>query len=151
MGSLHASGVPVVAKNSNSFRKRDVRITRESSRNDTIAVVVSAPVTRTITSGSIVRDNGTVVYYEDLVWGAYLMGRSNMARVASKDGVARSIIVDLDGANLSREVIPTGLGNKIPQVSIRHLGNTLVEENSVRDNIIVRHPDSGVFDPGWSV
>ncbi len=151
MGSLNASGIPIAAKNSNTFRKRDVRITRESSKNDTIAVVVSTPVNRTITSGSIIRDNGSVVYNEDLVWGVYMQGRTNTARVASKAGLARSIVVELDGANVSREVIPTGLGAPTPQLTIRHLGNTVVEENSIRDLVITRHPDSGVFDPGWSV
>lgn len=151
MGSLNASGIPIVAKNSNTFRKRDVRITRESSKNDTIATVVSTPVTRTITSGSIVRDNGVVVYNEDLVWGVYMQGRTNTARVASKAGVTRSVVVDLDGGNLSREVIPTGLGAPTPQLSIRHEGNTVVESNSIRDLVIIRHPDSGVYDPGWSV
>ena len=62
MGSLPASGIPVVTKQSVTFRKMDIRIKSTDSRDDVVTVVTSnRPVlSRPIGSGSIVRQSGVV-------------------------------------------------------------------------------------------
>ena len=147
MGSLNHSNIPIVGKQNITFRKRDIRITKEASLNDTIANAVTVPHVRTITSGSIVRANGAVEYYEDKVWGAYMMGRSNQARIASAVGLSRSVVVDLVADTIA--VVPTGLAPHTPQISHRNLGDMIVEENSVGDLILARISGVGVFEPGF--
>ena len=90
MGSLSASGIPVVTKQNRTFRKGyNDRLYRVDSVDDTETDIVDvAPDTvRAIGSGSIVRDDNvnpaTVDYYENRVWGLYMGGRSSSARIPS--------------------------------------------------------------------
>lgn len=151
MGSLSGSGIPVVGKNNHTFRKRDILITSAESTDDTVTTIVDSPVIRTITSGSIVRDDGvtgTVDYYEDLVWGVTRMGRTCLERVASCSSCARTGVVDLAG-NETQAVIPTSLEPHTPQISMRHLGDTIQHGQAVGDTIVERIPNSGVYDEGF--
>ena len=113
MGSLSASGVPVVAKTSTSFRKRDKLITSTNSVDDTVTTLVDRrdALHRTIGSGSIVRDNGVVEYTEERVWGVQLFGRSTDARIA-RDG-ARNLSVDIND-NETEAVIEASLVPDVP-------------------------------------
>jgi len=94
MGSLNASGIPVVSKESRTYRKRDNFITVADSTNDSVSTLVSykPDQNRTIGSGSIVRDGGVVEYHEEVVYGIQYESRSSSARIA-RDG-ARDLSVD---------------------------------------------------------
>ena len=146
MGSLSASGVPVVAKTSLSFRKGDVRIKSTNSYTDSTSVVSSyrPENARPIGSGSIVRGNGTVNYAEERVWGVTLMGRTTTARIASDVTNSRNRIVDLDG-NQTHAVIPSGLVPNLPQLGFKHTGERIQVDQSVNDNIDRRILASGLY------
>jgi len=148
MGSLAATGIPVVAKNSNTYRKMSIIINATDSETDVATNIVTADVARTITSGSIVRDDGSVEYYEDLAWGAYLMGRSTMERVASDVGASRDNMVKL-GDNRTIAVVPDSLQPNIPQLGYKHTGDSIQESQSVDDSVVQRIPNSGVYDDGF--
>ena len=148
MGSLNANGIPVVGKTDTTYRKGDIRITRTNSQNDTIANIVTTPVMRTITSGSIVREDGTVEYFEDLVFGVTRMGRTCLERIASDEDCARQVVVDLAG-NQTTVVIETSLQPDTPQLSARHHGDQISIGQAVGDIVVERVPNSGVFDTGF--
>lgn len=146
MGSLPASGIPVVSKQPVTFRKHDIRIKSTDSRDDTVSIVTAnnPELSRPIGSGSIVRPSGDVDYFEELVTGAYLMGRSCQERIASDPACSRSVVVDLgDGQTLS--VVPTGLLPDTPQMHTAHRGELISLANSV-DDTQVRISSSGAFD-----
>jgi len=133
MGSLSASGIPVVAKQPYTFRKRDNFITRTDSRTDSVSGIVTYKPDqhRPIGSGSIVRESGVVDYHEELVVGAYRMGRSSPDRIASAtSGVDRVVVVDLAG-NQTVAVIPPGMASGC--MSVRHTGNKVVRGCSEND------------------
>lgn len=146
MGSLHASGVPVVAKNSETFRLRDgTKIYKTDSRDDTITNVADSSEVRVISSGTIVRDNGTVVYTEDKVWGLYMGGRSNDERVASAVGATRDLDVDkVDMSGVQTiAVIPGTLVPHNAQQDVRQLGGKVTIHQSVGDDLVERVANSG--------
>lgn len=138
MGSLHASGIPVVSKTSTTYIKRDNRITTSDSRDDSYSTLVNdTPETqRAIGSGSIVRDDGTVEYTEEVVWGLQFESRSTSARIA-RDG-ARDLSVD-NNDNETLEVIETSLQPDTPQTTTVHTGNRVVRSNSAQDELIDRN------------
>lgn len=146
MGSLSGSLTPVVPKTSITFRKRPVKITETYSVNDTVGGKVIREDDRAITSGSIVRDDNTVEYIEDLAFGVTMMGRTNIVdRVPSAGNTAsRSVIVDL-GDNQTDAVIPTYLVPDVPQNAARHTGNKVVIGLSVDDSVVERISNSGVY------
>lgn len=148
MGSLAATGIPVVAKNSDTYRKMPVIIHRTDSETDVATNIVTADVARTISSGSIVRDDGTVDYFEDVVWGVSMMGRSTTARVASDVSAVRDNVVKL-GDNITDAVIPGSLAPNKPQLGYRHTGDGIQETQSVDDSVVQRIPNSGVYDDGF--
>lgn len=149
MSSLSGVGVPVVAKTSSSFRKRDVKITQTLSNTDVVTTRESFrdDIQRPITSGSIVRDNGAVVYRQDLVFGDNWMSRNSDTRIASSD-LTKVRTVKLD-SNHDSLVIPTGLGlvGANAQKDVVHTGHKVVRRNSgnVGDPLIDRAPNSGVY------
>jgi hypothetical protein len=123
MGSLNASGVPVVSKTSTTFRNRGGRqIYRTVSTNDTKATIVNSPPVRVLGSGSIVRGNN-VNYYDELSYAVYMMGRSSSERIASEANNPRTAYVEL-GDNQTDAVIPTALDSDIPQIASRHSNRT---------------------------
>lgn len=133
MGSLPASGIPVVAKQPYTFRKRDNFITRTDNRTDSVSGIVTYKPDqhRPIGSGSIVRESGVADYYEELVVGAYRMGRSSEDRIASAtSGVDRVRVVDLAG-NQTIAVIPPGATSGC--MSVRHTGGKIVRSCSKDD------------------
>lgn len=146
MGSLSGNGIPVVSKTPYTFTNQDGRqIVRSNSVDDTDSVLVNnSTPDRTISSGSIVRDNGSVEYVEDKVYGLYMMGRSTDERVASKVGNTRGLDVEL-GDNMTDAVIPEGLTPNVPQIGIKHTGNKIVHNQSVGDTVVERLADSGVY------
>jgi len=146
MGSLSGNGIPVVSKTPYTFTNQDGRqIVRSNSVDDTDAVLVEKTTPdRTISSGSIVRDNGAVEYTEDKVYGLYMMGRSTDERVASKVGNTRNLNVEL-GDNMTDAVIPVGLTPDVPQIGIKHTGNRIVHNQSVDDLVVERLANSGVY------
>ena len=148
MGSLNASGViSVVAKNSHTFRKRDILITRADSKDDTIVNLVTTAVVRTIGSGSIVRDDNfnpaTAEYHEELVFGLQNESRSSSARVA-RTGL-RDLSVPITGSG-TLAVIETSLQPDTPQLWSKHTGNRIVLSQSVGDTTVDRILASGAFD-----
>lgn len=148
MGSLNASGIPVVAKNSETFRLRDgTKIYKTDSRDDTITNVADSSEVRVISSGTIVRDNGTVVYTEDKVWGLYMGGRSNDERVASEVGAVRDLGVDrVDMSGVQTiAVIPESLVPHNAQQDVRQLGNKVTIQQSVGDTLTERVANTGVL------
>lgn len=146
MGSLPASGIPVVAKTSISFRKHDVRIKLTDSVNDTSSGIINFRPSnaRAIGSGSIVRDNGSVEYYEELVFGATRMGRTCQERIASDTGCMRTAVVDLAG-NATTAVIESGLVPNIPQLAHKQLGERIQENQSVDNSVTRRILSSGLY------
>ena len=145
MGSLPASGIPVVRKSSLTFRKHDVRIKATDSRTDSVSGVTNPrAVQRTIGSGSIVRDDGSVEYYEERVWGVTRMGRTCMERIASATGCARVAVVNLAG-NQTTAVIESGLIPNIPQLSQKHTGERIHENQAVGDLVTRRILASGLY------
>lgn len=150
MGSLSATGIFFVSKTNATIRKRDIRITSENAETDTVTNLVTTPHTRAISSGSIIRDDGSVLYTEDKVWGVYRMGRSTTERIASDADASRSIVVDLPPLESGTVVvIPDSLDNDVPQVSLRHTGDKVVKGQAVGDTVVERLADSGVFDTGF--
>ncbi len=137
MGSLSASGIPVVSKESRSYVKRDNRILVSNSIDDSVSILVSdTPETqRPIGSGSIVRDDGTVVYNEEVVWGMQFQSRSSDARIA-RNG-PRNLEVDIND-NETEAVIETSLQPDTPQTTVVHTGNRVVRSNSANDTLIDR-------------
>lgn len=146
MGSLPASGIPVVRKSSLSYRKHDVRIKLTDSVNDTSSGIIDhrASNSRAIGSGSIVRDNNSVEYYEEKVWGATRMGRTSTARIASDTGNARVVIVDL-ADNQTIAVIESGLVPHTPQLAHKHTGERIQENQSVGNLVTRRILASGLY------
>lgn len=148
MGSLPASGIPVVDKYGSaniSYRKHDVRIKLTDSKNDTSSGIISYRPSnfRTITSGSIVRDDGSVDYRQDLVFGVTRMARTAQARIASDTGNVRTAAVDL-ADNQTTAVIESGLVPDIPQIGVKSLGEHLQIAQSVGDTK-TRTPASGLY------
>lgn len=146
MGSLPASGVPVVLKQPVSFRKHDIRIKSTDSRDDSIVVITDnrPALNRAIGSGSIVRNSGVVDYYEEKVAAAYLMGRTTQERIASDPAALREVVVDLNGLE-TLAVIPEGLEPDKPQLHAGHRGNKIGVGNSADDSL-TRVSNSGAFD-----
>ena len=146
MGSLPASGIPVVQKTSLTFRKHDVRIKATNSPDDTITEVTDfrAETQRPIGSGSVVRDDGSVEYAEELVFGVTRMGRTCLERIASATGCARQAVVDLAG-NQTIAVIESGLVPDIPQLSHKQEGLVIQETDAVTDTVLRRIPSSGLY------
>ena len=146
MGSLNASGLPVVAKTTTTFRKQDIRITETDNTTDVVSVVTSnrPSLARTIGSGSIVRDDNisaaTVEYYEEIAYGMQFESRSTSARLA-RDGARDLSVPDTAGA-----LIPTGLLPNTPQEWAYHQGETIVRKDSVTDLVVDRVQGSGAFD-----
>jgi hypothetical protein len=126
MGSLPASGIPVVDKQPVSFRKHGIRIKATDSRDDSVTVVTAnrPELNRPIGSGSIVRDSGVVDYHEELVAGVTRMGRTCYERIASDVNCVRQAFVDLAG-NETTAVIPTGLQPTTPQLWTQHRGEKI--------------------------
>jgi hypothetical protein len=146
MGSLPASGIPVVAKTSLTFRKHDIRIKTTDSRDDSIAVITAnrPSLNRPIGSGSIVRHDGTVEYHEEKVVGAIRMARTCDERIASDEACVRDAVVDLAG-NATQAVIETSLEPHTPQLSTRHMGSQITDGQAVGDEIVRRVPASGLY------
>jgi hypothetical protein len=146
MGSLNASGIPVAEKDTNTYRKQDIRITSTDNTTDVITVITEnrPGLNRTIGSGSIVRDDNinpaTVEYHEEIAWGLQFESRSTSARLA-RDGAR-----DLSVPDVAVPIIPTGLVPNTPQEWAYHQGETIVRKDSVDDSIIDRVPGSGAFD-----
>lgn len=145
MGSVNASGISVVAKDPLSFRKRNVKITATDNTDDTVTTycAFNDSLHRAIGSGSVVRDNNTVSYLEEIVTGAYMMGRSSDARIASDDAT-RVRVVEL-GNNQTDAVIPTGLALDTPQIGTVHAGERVITRNSVGDTLIAREENTGSY------
>lgn len=146
MGSLSASGIPVVLKQPVTIRKHDIRIKSTDSRDDSITEITDnrPDLGRPIGSGSIVRQSGVVEYNEELVVGAYRMGRSCPERIASDPACVREVVVDLgDGQTVA--VIPSGLEQDTPQLHTNHRGEKIAVANSADDSQ-VRVSSSGAFD-----
>lgn len=137
MGSLNAAGIPVVTKQPLSFRKHDRPIKQTDNRTDTITTLVSTHPDRTIGSGSIVREDGTVEYTEERVWGVQFESRSSDARVASDPDSTRNLSVDNNG-NQTEAVIETSLAPHTPQVGVTHTGNRVVKRQGFDDTLIAR-------------
>jgi hypothetical protein len=145
MGSVSGSMIPIVPKRNVTFRKRDILITQAHSINDTVGIKVNSPVIRTISSGSIVRSDGTVNHFEDRVWGVEMMARTTTDRVASAAiNASRSVVVEL-GDNQTDAVIPTSLTPDIPQYANRNTGRQIVLGLSVNDTVIERVANTGVY------
>jgi len=139
MGSLPASGIPVVTKQSLTFRKHDIRIKATDSRDDSIALVTAnRPVlSRPIGSGSIVRDLGVVDYYEEKVVGAIRMARTCDERIASDVSCVRDTVVKLgDGQTIA--VIEAALQPSTPQKWALNAGDKIVRQDSTDDTTIDR-------------
>ena len=143
MGSLNASGIPVAAKQSNTYRKQDIRITETDNATDTITVVTSnrPGLHRTISSGSIVRDDNinpaTVEYHEEIAWGLQFESRSTSARLA------RNGARDLSVPDVAGPVIPPSLVPNVPQEWVAHGGDKIIVNNSVGDTLTGRVSNSG--------
>lgn len=135
MGSVSASGVPVVSKDSYSYRKRDILITRENSATDGVSNLVTAAPVRTIGSGSIVRkdySSASADMYETLVWGVQFGARSSSTRVG-REG-ERSLSVPNSGVF----VVPTTLQSNTPQISVTNCGSKVVRRQGVGDGLVDR-------------
>ena len=146
MGSLPASGIPVVAKQTLSFKKKDIDIVSTDSTDDVQVVITSnrPELSRTISSGSIVRDDNlsaaTVEYTENIAWGLQFGSRSTSERLA-RDGAR-----DLSVPDVAQPIIEAALVPNIPQEWAYHQGETIVRKDSVTDEIVDRVLGSGAFD-----
>lgn len=149
MGSLSGNGVPVADKDNRTFRKRDVLITAAASENDTVTNLVTTAPERAVGSGSIVRDDGSVEYTEEVVWGVTKFGRTCRERVASNEDCVREVLVTLPEGSGTVAVIPDSLVDPINHSSMRHLGETISHGRSDNDTVVERIPGSGVFDDGF--
>lgn len=135
MGSLNHPDLPVVSKTSDTFKKLDKNILRTVSTNDSKATLVSnTEGPRVISSGSIVRDDGTVEYFEDLVWGLYNESRSTSGRVASNILNGRDLSVPITGSG-TLAVIEETLQPHTPQIGSVKQGDRIVLRNSVDDTL----------------
>jgi hypothetical protein len=139
MGSLPASGIPVVTKQSLSFRKCDIRIKATDSRDDSISVITTnrPALSRPIGSGSIVRDSGVVDYFEEKVVGAIRMARTCDERIASDINCSRQVVVDL-GDSKTIAVVETSLMPTTPQKWALNAGDRIVRQDSISDTTIDR-------------
>lgn len=148
MGSLNASGISVVAKDNVSYRVRSARITATASEDDTVTTVTSHrhDLIRPLGSGSIVRDNGTTSYFDEVVWGGAFQARFTTARIASAVGASRTVFADTSG-NVTIAVVEDSLQNENAQEGWVHTGNRLVGRQSVGDTLIARTANSGSIDP----
>ncbi len=146
MGSLPASGIPVVAKQPITFRKMDICIKATDSRDDSINVVTCnrPALSRPIGSGSIVRQSGVVEYYEEKVVGAIRMARTCDERIASDPACVRDTVVKL-GDGQTTAVIPSGLVQDTPQLHTAHRGELISIANSA-DDTQTRVKSTGAFD-----
>jgi hypothetical protein len=148
MGSLNASGIPVVSKTSLTFRNRDgTKIYKTDSTTDVDTDVAASSEDRAIGSGYIVRDNGTVTATEEKVWGIHMGGRTNDDRVASKVGNVRDIDVArpmISGVETIAIIPGTTVGHNA-QKSVRHLGTKLSVGQSVGDSVVERVANSGAL------
>jgi len=139
MGSLPASGIPVVTKQPLSFRKCDIRIKATDNRDDSITVVTDnrPALARPIGSGSIVRESGVVDYFEEKVVGAIRMARTCDERIASDVNCVREVVVDLgDGQTIA--VVESGLVPTTPQKWALNAGDRIVRQDSTDDTTIDR-------------
>jgi len=145
MGSLNASGIPVAAKLTTTYRKQDIQITSTDNTTDVEVVITRnrPELNRTIGSGSIVRDDNinpaTVEYHEEIAWGLQFESRSTSARLA-RDGAR-----DLSVPDVAGPLIPTGLLPNTPQEWAYSQGQTVVRKDSVDDSIVDRVASTGVF------
>ncbi|TFH24838.1 hypothetical protein E4G67_01610 [Candidatus Bathyarchaeota archaeon] len=146
MGSLPASGIPVVLKQPVSFKKHDICIKATDNRKDVVTVITChrPSLNRPIGSGSIVRDSGVVDYYEELVAGVTRMGRTCYERIASDTACNRQAFVQL-GDNETIAVIPTGLLQTTPQLWTSHRSEKIAVSDSTNDTQI-RVKSTGPFD-----
>lgn len=145
MGSVNVAGNPVVNKYQTSNQamvKHSRRIKSmqsgplsQAEHGDTTTVEQVDPVTRAIGSGSLVRQGGSVEYFEEIVVGMTLPGRVVNARIASGDGATRGLSVDL-ADNKTQEVIEASLQPHIPQEGVKHTGNKVLVSNSVGDTTV---------------
>jgi len=144
MGSLNASGVPVVVKQPYSFIHKDIDIEFTDNRNDSVSGVVgfNPALHRAIRSGSIVRDNGSVDYAENLVVGAFFMARTSDERIASAD-TSRVSVVPLTPSGVV--VIEESLQPTTPSKGVRHTGNRVVVGNTATHAVDTRASNSGAF------
>ena len=146
MGSLSATGIPVAAKLNATFRKQDIRILQTLSSDDTQSTITSnrPALSRTISSGSIVRDDNlsaaTVEYLEDKTWGTNFGSRSSTARLA-RDGSRDQSVSDT-----SNHVIEASLSGNNPQEWSHHNSEYIVRANSATDTIADRVLGSGTYD-----
>jgi hypothetical protein len=145
MGSLSASGIPVVEKTSTSYVKQSIDIIQSDSRNDGHTVLVDAPPVRAIGSGSLVRDDGSVEYYEERVYGIQKESRSSSARIPSAT-TSRDLEVPLVEGSGTVAVIEDSLSPHTPQLGVRHLGTNIVIGQAVGDVVVDRIVASGAFD-----
>ena len=143
MGSLSSSGTPVVAKQTTTYRKQDIRITSTDNRDDVITVITEnrPGLNRTIGSDSIVRDDNigtaTVEYFEEIAFGLQFESRSTDARLA-RDGARNLSVPDQPVV-----VIESGLVPNVPQEWAHHAGDKIVRKDSVTDAITDRVSNSG--------
>lgn len=145
MGSLNANNIPVVSKTSETFRNRDgTMVYTTDSVTDVKTNVAASSEVRVIGSGSIVRADGSVEYYEERVWGVGMAGRTSSERIPSKVGATRDLDVEL-GDNITDVVIPTALGSNVPQIDIRHTGSRVTVHQSVGDVLVERVSNTGVL------
>jgi hypothetical protein len=146
MASISGVNTPVVPKTQKTFRKRDRLITEANSDNDTVGGKHVHEAERAISSGSIVSDGGVVTYFQDLVYGVTMMGRTNTVDRVPSAGVeaSRNIVVDL-GDNMTDAVVPTYLVPHLPQLAYRHTGNQIMVGQSVTDEVVSRVANSGSF------
>lgn len=145
MASVSGSQIPIVPKLNVTYRKRDILITQAHSSNDTVGTKVNSYPQRVIGSGSIVRPDGSVNYYEEKDWGVTMMGRTTLDRVASAAiNASRTGIVEL-GDNKTLAVIPTYLAPDIPQYAHRNTGRKIVLGLSTNDTVVERVDNTGVY------
>lgn len=135
MGSLNASGIPVVSKTSDTFRKRGIKISKINSVTDVDTQVTShrPELSRAIGSGSVVRASGAVAYFEEKAWGVTRMARTTTDRIASDVNATRTRIVNL-GDNITDAVIETALQGTTPQDHVAHRGRKIAVANSQTDD-----------------
>jgi len=126
MGSLNHANIPVVDKDSKTFRNVNGRsLFYTQSTNDGKEILVEAAPARELGP-----DN-------QKAWGLYREGRSTMERIASDVDDSRSLTVEKVGPEDSLQVIPDGQPESV-QVSIRHAGNKIVESNSINHEVADR-------------
>lgn len=143
MGSLNHNDVPVVSKDSKTFRMVNGRkITAVSSNTDVSSTEVSSEQERTLGSGSVVSSAGAVTYFEEKAWGVTVEGRTTTARIASLTSNSREQLVDKVVPSDQVENIPTGFPS-LGQYGITHRGNKVVTTLSTGDVTVERAANSG--------